>query len=95
MQTYSLLREFADSWVLLFLTLVFLGVVATLLPFSAFSVAVAGAGEPVTLVVLVALLVLRPGCSTPAPVAVPVQPSAPIPAPETVPLAPIPVHRPG
>ena len=26
MDTYSLLREFADSWVLLFLTLVFLGV---------------------------------------------------------------------
>ncbi|MDZ4310765.1 MAG: cbb3-type cytochrome c oxidase subunit 3 [Cypionkella sp.] len=26
MDTYSLLREFADSWMLLFLTLVFLGV---------------------------------------------------------------------
>lgn len=28
METYSLLREFADSWALLALTLVFLGVVA-------------------------------------------------------------------
>ena len=27
MQTYTLLREFADSWVLLVLTLVFVGVV--------------------------------------------------------------------
>lgn len=27
MQTYSLLREFADSWMLLVLTLVFVGVV--------------------------------------------------------------------
>jgi cytochrome c oxidase cbb3-type subunit 4 len=27
METYSLLREFADSWMLLFLTLVFTGVV--------------------------------------------------------------------
>lgn len=28
METYSLLREFADSWMLLFLTLVFLAVIA-------------------------------------------------------------------
>ena len=28
METYSLLREFADSWVLLALTLVFVGVMA-------------------------------------------------------------------
>lgn len=27
METYSLLREFADSWMLLFLTLVFMGVI--------------------------------------------------------------------
>ena len=27
METYSLLREFADSWMLLFLTLVFTGVI--------------------------------------------------------------------
>ncbi|MDZ4096083.1 MAG: cbb3-type cytochrome c oxidase subunit 3 [Paracoccaceae bacterium] len=27
METYSLLREFADSWMLMFLTLVFVGVV--------------------------------------------------------------------
>ena len=39
------------------LTIVFLGVVVTLLPFSLFSVQASGAGEPVSLVVLVALLV--------------------------------------
>jgi K+-transporting ATPase ATPase B chain len=39
------------------LTIVFLGVVATLLPFSVFSVQASGAGQPVGLVVLVALLV--------------------------------------
>ncbi len=50
-------NEIALTILLVALTLVFLGVVATLLPFSSFSVAVAGAGEPVTLVVLVALLV--------------------------------------
>ncbi|MFG6416553.1 potassium-transporting ATPase subunit KdpB [Roseateles sp. DC23W] len=50
-------NEVALSILLVALTLVFLGVVATLLPFSQFSVAVAGAGEPVSLVVLVALLV--------------------------------------
>ncbi|HEY9107877.1 MAG TPA: potassium-transporting ATPase subunit KdpB [Roseateles sp.] len=50
-------NEIALTILLVALTLVFLGVVATLLPFSTFSVAVAGAGEPVGLVVLVALLV--------------------------------------
>jgi K+-transporting ATPase ATPase B chain len=54
-------NEVALTILLVALTLVFLGVVATLLPFSAFSVAVAAesgqAGEPVSLVVLVALLV--------------------------------------
>lgn len=50
-------NEIALTILLVALTLVFLGVCATLLPFSTFSVAVAGAGEPVSLVVLVALLV--------------------------------------
>jgi K+-transporting ATPase ATPase B chain len=50
-------NEIALSILLVALTLVFLVVVATLLPFSTFSVAAAGAGEPVSLVVLVALLV--------------------------------------
>lgn len=50
-------NEIALTILLVALTLVFLGVVATLLPFSQFSVAVAGSGEPVGLVVLVALLV--------------------------------------
>ncbi len=50
-------NEVALTILLVALTLVFLGVVATLLPFSAFSVAVTGSGEPVSLVVLVALLV--------------------------------------
>ncbi|MFG6461589.1 potassium-transporting ATPase subunit KdpB [Roseateles sp. DXS20W] len=54
-------NEVALTILLVALTLVFLGVVATLLPFSAFSVAVAAesgqTGEPVSLVVLVALLV--------------------------------------
>jgi K+-transporting ATPase ATPase B chain len=50
-------NEVALTILLVALTLVFLGVVATLLPFSTFSVAVAGAGEPVSLLVLVALLV--------------------------------------
>ncbi|KQW42476.1 MULTISPECIES: potassium-transporting ATPase subunit KdpB [unclassified Roseateles] len=50
-------NEIALTILLVALTLVFLGVVATLLPFSQFSVAAAGAGEPVSLVVLVALLV--------------------------------------
>ena len=50
-------NEIALTILLVALTLVFLGVCATLLPFSQFSVAVAGAGKPVGLVVLVALLV--------------------------------------
>ncbi|MBW8893044.1 MAG: potassium-transporting ATPase subunit B, partial [Burkholderiales bacterium] len=50
-------NEIALTILLVALTLVFLGVCATLLPFSQFSVAVAGAGRPVSLVVLVALLV--------------------------------------
>ena len=50
-------NEIALTILLVALTLVFLGVCATLLPFSQFSVAVAGAGQPVSLVVLVALLV--------------------------------------
>ncbi|RTL18788.1 MAG: K(+)-transporting ATPase subunit B [Burkholderiales bacterium] len=50
-------NEIALTILLVALTLVFLGVVATLLPFSQFSVAVAGAGQPVSLLVLVALLV--------------------------------------
>ncbi|MCY4756662.1 potassium-transporting ATPase subunit KdpB [Pelomonas aquatica] len=50
-------NEIALTILLVALTLVFLGVCATLLPFSQFSVAVAGAGQPVGIVVLVALLV--------------------------------------
>ncbi len=50
-------NEIALTILLVALTLVFLGVCATLLPFSQFSVAAAGAGQPVGLVVLVALLV--------------------------------------
>jgi len=50
-------NEVALTILLVALTLVFLGVCGTLLPFSQFSVAVAGAGQPVGLVVLVALLV--------------------------------------
>jgi len=50
-------NEIALTILLVALTLVFLGVCATLLPFSQFSVKVAGAGEPVSLLVLVALLV--------------------------------------
>jgi potassium-transporting ATPase ATP-binding subunit len=54
-------NEIALTILLVALTMVFLGVVATLLPFSQFSVAVAAEsgqkGEPVSLVVLVALLV--------------------------------------
>jgi len=50
-------NEVALTILLVALTLVFLGVCATLLPFSKFSVAVAGAGEPAGLLVLVALLV--------------------------------------
>ncbi len=50
-------NEIALTILLVALTLVFLGVCATLLPFSQFAVSVAGAGQPVGLVVLVALLV--------------------------------------
>ncbi|MBL8318480.1 MAG: HAD-IC family P-type ATPase, partial [Burkholderiaceae bacterium] len=50
-------NEIALTILLVALTIVFLGVVATLLPFSQFSVAVVGAGSPVSLTVLVALLV--------------------------------------
>ncbi|WP_382327055.1 potassium-transporting ATPase subunit KdpB [Hydrogenophaga sp. UC242_50] len=50
-------NEIALTILLVALTIVFLGVVATLLPFSSFSVQASGAGQPVSLVVLVALLV--------------------------------------
>lgn len=50
-------NEIALTILLVALTIVFLGVVVTLLPFSQFSVQVAAAGQPVSLVVLVALLV--------------------------------------
>lgn len=50
-------NEIALTILLVALTIVFLGVVVTLLPFSQFSVNASGAGEPVNLVVLVALLV--------------------------------------
>jgi K+-transporting ATPase ATPase B chain len=50
-------NEIALTILLVALTIVFLGVVVTLLPFSAFSVAASGSGEAISLVVLVALLV--------------------------------------
>jgi K+-transporting ATPase ATPase B chain len=50
-------NEIALTILLVALTIVFLGVVATLLPFSSFSVLANSAGQPVSLVVLVALLV--------------------------------------
>ena len=50
-------NEIALTILLVALTIVFLGVVVTLLPFSVFGVASSGAGQPVSLVVLVALLV--------------------------------------
>ena len=50
-------NEIALSILLVALTIVFLGVVVTLLPFSVFGVHAAGAGSPVGLVTLVALLV--------------------------------------
>lgn len=50
-------NEIALTILLVALTIVFLVVVATLLPFSQFSVQTAGSGQPVSLVVLVALLV--------------------------------------
>ena len=50
-------NEIALTILLVALTIVFLGVVVTLLPFSHYGVQVAGSGQPVGLVVLVALLV--------------------------------------
>jgi K+-transporting ATPase ATPase B chain len=50
-------NEIALTILLVALTIVFLGVVVTLLPFSAFGVMAAGSGQPVSLVILVALLV--------------------------------------
>jgi K+-transporting ATPase ATPase B chain len=50
-------NEIALTILLVALTIVFLGVVVTLLPFSAFGMQAAGAGQPVSLVILVALLV--------------------------------------
>ena len=50
-------NEIALTILLVALTIVFLGVVVTLLPFSLFGVAAASTGQPVSLVVLVALLV--------------------------------------
>ena len=50
-------NEVALTILLVALTIVFLGVVVTLLPFSQFGVVASGAGQPVSLVVLVALLV--------------------------------------
>jgi potassium-transporting ATPase ATP-binding subunit len=50
-------NEIALTILLVALTIVFLGVVVTLLPFSHFGVMSSGAGRPVDLVVLVALLV--------------------------------------
>ncbi|MCW5222129.1 potassium-transporting ATPase subunit KdpB [Verminephrobacter aporrectodeae] len=50
-------NEIALTILLVALSIVFLGVVVTLLPFSVFGVQASGAGEPVSLVVLVALLV--------------------------------------
>ncbi|MYN30691.1 potassium-transporting ATPase subunit KdpB [Duganella levis] len=50
-------NEIALTILLVALTIVFLIVTVTLLPFSLFSVAAAGAGTPVTITVLIALLV--------------------------------------
>ncbi len=50
-------NEIALSILLITLTIIFLGVTVTMLPFSLFSVQVAGAGSPVSMTVLVALLV--------------------------------------
>ena len=50
-------NEIALTILLVALTIVFLVVTVTLLPFSLFSVEAAGAGQPVTITVLVALLV--------------------------------------
>ncbi|MGB9988182.1 potassium-transporting ATPase subunit KdpB [Pseudoduganella rhizocola] len=50
-------NEIALTILLVALTIIFLVVTVTLLPFSLFSVAAAGAGAPVTMTVLIALLV--------------------------------------
>lgn len=50
-------NEIALTILLVALTIVFLGVTVTLLPFSLFSVEVAGAGTPISITVLIALLV--------------------------------------
>ena len=50
-------NEIALTILLVALTLVFLGVVVTMLPFSLYAVSAQGSGEPVSLVVLIALLV--------------------------------------
>ena len=50
-------NEIALTILLVALTIIFLGVTATMLPFSVFSVEVAGAGSPVSMTVLIALLV--------------------------------------
>ncbi|MFX6201887.1 potassium-transporting ATPase subunit B, partial [Acinetobacter baumannii] len=50
-------NELALTLLLVALTLVFLLVTVTLLPFSIFSVTAAGAGSPVTVTALIALLV--------------------------------------
>ena len=50
-------NEIALTILLVALTIVFLGVIVTLLPFSIFSVEVAGAGTPISITVLIALLV--------------------------------------
>src|SRR5512143_3454420 len=50
-------NEIALTILLVALTIVFLGVTVTLLPFSLFSVDVAGAGTPISITVLIALLV--------------------------------------
>ncbi|MGM9488532.1 potassium-transporting ATPase subunit KdpB [Ideonella sp. YS5] len=50
-------NEIALTILLVALTIVFLGVVVTLMPMSRFSVEAAGAGQPVSLLVLIALLV--------------------------------------
>jgi K+-transporting ATPase ATPase B chain len=50
-------NEIALTIFLVALTIVFLGVAVTLLPFSIFSVAAAGSGSPISITVLIALLV--------------------------------------
>ena len=65
-------NEIALTILLVALTIVFLGVVVTLLPFSMFSVEVAGAGTPISITVLIALLV----CLIPTTIAGCCRPSA-------------------